>query len=623
MRSPVVVALVAAVLLIVAPSASATPPSADGVRAYAYDVALAWQGHQLAGGAVADPLRGGAGLSNYGTLLLADVQIRAAADRNDAAAAARAAEIPAAAAAHSVPSDPFNLFAGAAVQGTLAVHGELGLNLGPWVGDMARQGPAAAGGCLAVAWCYNNWRLVWAAGAAQALTVSDTGLSDDDVSALRGQIAAAVRMAAENAGPVIRAAGRPARVLADPESPTPAYHVFSAYMLERVYAAAPWAFDAAALRLREHVGAYALALMAPDGQLAAYGRSLEQSWVLAAAAALGARRVQAGGPDAAMWARFSDRALNRLQRLHPRMADGTLPIVPALRWRPDPAIMDGYASMPQYNGLTVWLLADAAAYWPSASAPRAALPADRPGMLADDLAGSGLIWGRSDDVWWMIAGRSTGRDPRYDQGIVAVKTREAGAWVDQLAARPRSDGSDGRSAGAWRLRAGGRLNSLKLDAAAGTGRRIKLSGRWIPDRPARGRAPRAAVWDLVARHGRLNVDVDVAAGQEIAATFWLPSRLARGIGAEGTRGRVRWGTCRWAASGLACPRRVTWSGPGVGLLTIGAAGRAQSAAPAAEGQRPFGRVCGTLRCDPVSPAVYVLSASASARLLRGLQLLRR
>ena len=126
-----------------------------------------------------------------------------------------------------------------------------------------------------------------------------------------------------------------------------------------VHGALPAAFGPAALRLRAQAGRFALAQMAPDGDLAYAGRSDEESWVLAAAAALGARRAEEAGPDAPRWRTFADRALARLWREHPLLADGTIPIVPGLHRRWEDGMLDPYAQMAQYNGLTLWLLDDA------------------------------------------------------------------------------------------------------------------------------------------------------------------------------------------------------------------------------------------------------------------------
>ena len=85
-------------------------------------------------------------------------------------------------------------------------------------------------------------------------------------------------------------------MFSDPGSQPLAYHLFSTVLLEHVYQADPGVFDAASLAIREQAGNFALSLMAPDGQLTHSGRSAEQSWVLGAAADLGALRAGEGGP---------------------------------------------------------------------------------------------------------------------------------------------------------------------------------------------------------------------------------------------------------------------------------------------------------------------------------------
>ena len=126
-------------------------------------------------------------------------------------------------------------------------------------------------------------------------------------------------------------------------------------------------------------------------------------------------------------------------------------------------MLDPYAQMAQYNGLTLWLLDDAAAHWPAASAPRAPLPADGE-LLVSDLGGTGLVWGRHGDVWWAVSGRRTAADPRYQQGVVAVKAIAAGGARDLLAARPR----DGRPSSAWLLTARSRQARFVARSVSGT-----------------------------------------------------------------------------------------------------------------------------------------------------------
>ena len=125
-------------------------------------------------------------------------------------------------------------------------------------------------------------------------------------------------------------------MLSDPGSQPLAYHLFSTILLEQIFRADPSVFDPASLAVREQAGNFALSLMAPDGQLTHSGRSAEQSWVLAAAADLGALRAREGGPLASAWRAFAERAMTRLTSLHGTFADGTIPVVPGLLDLPEP-----------------------------------------------------------------------------------------------------------------------------------------------------------------------------------------------------------------------------------------------------------------------------------------------
>jgi hypothetical protein len=80
--------------------------------------------------------------------------------------------------------------------------------------------------------------------------------------------------------------------------------------------------------------------------------------------------------------------------------------------------------MTQYNGLTLTMLEDAMANWPEA-VPALALPADGP-YLVSDLAGSGLLWGRSKDLWWAFAA-----------GLAQGPAQRAGSGGDQGRERDR------------------------------------------------------------------------------------------------------------------------------------------------------------------------------------------
>ena len=365
-------------------------------------------------------------------------------------------------------------------------------------------------------------------------------------------------LAVHAAGPPVRVEGGTARVLSDPPDNPLAYHLFSAYMLERVHDALPAAFGPSALQLRAEAGRYALALMAPDGDLAYAGRSDQESWVLAAAAALGARRAAEAGPDAAQWRTFADRALDRLWREHSLLGDGTIPIVPGLRFTWNASMLDAYAQMAQYNGLTVWLLADAAAHWPAADAPRAPLPADRP-MLVDDLRGTGLVWGRVRDLWWAVSGRRSGAGARYDQGIVAVKPITRSGPVDVVAARPRS----GHPSGAWTLKTPRGRARFIARTVSGRAARATLRGTWHLQS---GRTWRPATWTITARVGQARRHNRPAAARAPRRGGVDDERRAEDLRPRRDRCPERARTP--SASGLACPHVTAWHRRGRAILQV-------------------------------------------------------
>lgn len=516
------------------------------------DVATGTVGERVAPGAHATPGR------NYGTFMLAGAQLRTARATGDGALAQAAGAIVAgilAQHAGGAPNDPFNQLAAA----TLLTDGRAGkLPADAWAGlrepleaMIGRIGPFTGHG-FADPSVYDNWRLVWAAAAVQ---IAAAGLSADPA-ALRAEVARIVNeLAPANGGPLIRTPYGPGKALSDPPDQPLAYHLLSAVLLERIRAADPSVFGPEAAQLRERVGNYALTLMAPDGDLTLAGRSNQQSWVLAAAADLGALRASEGGPQAGAWRAFAERALDRLVRVHGTFADGTLPVVPGLRLQGDPAITDAYSSLSQYNGLTLFLLNHAAEHWPEA-VPAGALPGDGD-LLASDLApgGPSLVWGRAGGVWWAIQGRQTGEDSRTTQGVVALKTRtRSGRWRDRLATRPIRV----RPKTNWVLHTRRGDAHLALTRASGRGAHAVLKGRWVL---SGGRTYRSARWDVRAARGHLTVVTEpLRKGERLQAGLWAPG----GVTARSSRA----GACTVSASGRACARRLQWRGGKRARLTL-------------------------------------------------------
>jgi hypothetical protein len=500
---------------------------------------------------------------NYGTFLLADAQLRT----GDSALADTAV-------AHVLglinrngarpPGDPFNQFAAASIlsdgrAGRLAAYERVRVPIERMVAQFA---PFTGHG-FADPSVYDNWRLVWAAAAiriAASGLVGDPGSIAEHPARLRAEVARIVsELVPAHAGPPVRTPYGTGRVLSDPGRQPNAYHVFSAVLLEHIFETDPTVFSAAALAVREAAGRYALALMAPDGQLTHSGRSMEQSWVLAAAADLGAIRASQGGPQARDWRAFADRAMGRLVRVHGTFADGTTPVVPGLRHRPDHQIADHYSSSSQYNGLSLYLIQHAAAYWPdiAAGAPTST-------GLSADLApgGAGLVWGHAGNVWWAIQGwRAAGDDSRYSQGIVSVKVRTGGRWRELLASRPHR----GKPSSDWRLKTRRGTARLALTRATGSGARAVLSGHWH----VRGRRVRSARWAVYVRDGALHVTTErVRRGERVVAAVWAPpgaKRIETSANAKASAARA----CTVTASGRACALRIRAHRAGRVRVTFG------------------------------------------------------
>ncbi len=550
-----------ALLFVCVPAARAgtQSTSAETLSGYIARVARAWIPYTTADGRVEDPLNPGDTGDNYGVILLADAMLRVARQTDDDALESAGVRIVDSALTLPVPSDPFNLLAIAAT-----IHdGRAGdFPAGAWqriaepLELLAGQiGPPTAADCLTELGCYSNWRLVWAAGAALLMAdgvPGDAGSLAGERASVDRQIKADLRLAVADAGAPLRTVPTldgPARELSDPGAEPPAYELFSTFMLQLIGEADPRAIVPSARRLAAAANRYALEQMAPDGQLSLAGRSLDESWVQAAAAALGAAHASDEPAGAGVWRAFAQRACAYLLSAYPLQPSGLLPIVPGLDFDFSPSIVDGYAALNQYEGLTLWLLSDALEHWPGSDPPQAPLPADAKRMLADDLAASGLVWGRSGAVWWELSGRSTSGDPREAQGLVAIKVHRAGGWRDLLALRPIQRG---RSS-VWTLGlAHGGTATPAFERVRGTGARTTLSGSYRrPD----GRLLASTTWTLSTTPMGIHVSMSVPARASLHTTVWLSSAEPR-LSAPGAK-RVA-DKCTVTASGPACPVTISW-----------------------------------------------------------------
>ncbi|MFZ2113489.1 MAG: hypothetical protein WAU77_07135 [Solirubrobacteraceae bacterium] len=552
--------------------------SAGELSSYITSVARAWEPYTTADGRVADPLNPADTGDNYGVILLADVMLKQAKGSGDSGLESTGERILSSALTLPIPNDPFNLLAIAAV-----IHdGEQGLFpasvwgtlQAPLMWRAGQIGPPTESSCLTEPGCYGNWRLVWAAGAALLLSDHIEG-EPESLSVTPASVSAQIRtnleLAVTHAGAPLQSlasgelrahakpgapvaltsspAGGIARELSDPGSEPVAYELFSTFMLESIGESDPQAIGQTVSKLRRQADRYALEMMAPDGQLSLSGRSLDQSWVQAAAAALGARRAAVEPANAAMWRAYAQRAVSYLQAAYPLRPSGLLPIVPGLDFDWSPSIMDGYAALNQYEGLTLWLLSDALAKWPQPGTPEVSLPADNRELLVDDLASSGLVWGRSGNVWWELAGRATSNDQRGAQGLVAAKLSDISGWRDLLALRPIHS----ESSSAWALTyADGTVATPAFTGVHGTGRKVLLLGRY---RAVGGRVLGRVSWTLSATAAGVKLGMSMPAKTTLHTTIWLTPEHQH-LAATGAT--IKHGACAVTASGGACPVTIYW-----------------------------------------------------------------
>jgi hypothetical protein len=556
--------------------------SADRLDLYTAGIARAWEPFTTVDGRVSDPLDPADTGDNYGVVMLADVMLKIARRNGDSALEETGERILKSALTLPVANDPFNLLAIAAT----IRDGEAGeLPAGVWerisapLAHRAGQiGAPTEATCLIVPGCYDNWRLVWSAGAALLMAdgvIGQPGSLAGSKDYVARQIKEDLALAVTHAGAQLKMLGPPtpgalpssgpARELSDPGAEPAAYELFSSFMLELVGEADPEAIGPKVGRLRRQADRYALDMMAPDGQLSLSGRSLDQSWVQAAAAALGARRARLDPTNVTAWREYSDRALSYLLGAYPLEPDGLLPIVPGLGLQWDPSIVDAYAAMNQYEGLTLWLLSDALSHWPPPETPRTALPADAPMSLFDDLASSGLVWGRKGNVWWELSGLGKGADPRSAQGLVAVKVADGSVWRDLLALRPRGGGPSS----AWTLTlAHGGTATPEFTKARGSGGKAVLTGVY---RRANGHRLARAKATLLTTPRGIKLIVAVPPKATLHTAVWLAGGSAGahvgGVHVEDATTATQ--ACTVTASGLACPVTISWGRQRSAVLEVG------------------------------------------------------
>jgi hypothetical protein len=587
------IASISVLLLACVPVARATQPAVSGTRLTAYldGVTRAWVPYTTADGRVRDPLKPADTGDNYGVIMLADVMLKVAKRTGDSELEATGIDILNSALTLPAPNDPFNLLAIAAVirdgqRGEFPASSweQLAAPLASLAGQIE---PPRGRSCLTKPTCYSNWRLVWSAGAALLQDdhlVGQPGSLAQESGFVSAQIKADLQLAVNHAGTLLQTSVAPgaepergarspalttaglggrARELSDRGAEPPAYELFSAFLLELLDEASPSSITPAVARLQSQSDRYALDMMAPDGQLSLAGRSLDQSWVQAAAAALGARRAALEPALAGVWRAYAERAISYLLNAYPLRSDGLLPIVPGLSLDWSPSIMDSYAALNQYEGLTLWFLSYALDRWPSTQAQAAPLPDDSKSLVADDLSSSGLVWGRAGSVWWELSGRSTSGDPRAAQGLVAVKVNGPEGWRDLLALRPIHS----RASSKWILQSPHGVRATPTFARVrGTGGAVVLLGRY--EGPG-GHEVAHVSWTLDTGQQGVRLSMSMPAGAALHTTVWLTPRASHQLLAPGAS--IERGACLVSASGVACPVTIDWRDQPTATLEIGSA----------------------------------------------------
>jgi hypothetical protein len=170
-------------------------------------IARAWEPYTTSDGRIEDPLDPADTGDNYGVILLADVMLKVARRTGDSALEAAGERIVASALTLPVPNDPFNLLAIAA-----AIHdGQAGdfpaaawaQVAAPLVQRAGQIAPPREATCLTEPTCYDNWRLVWSAGASLLLSENIGGIPGSLTSGAvptAAQISDDLAMAVKHAG---------------------------------------------------------------------------------------------------------------------------------------------------------------------------------------------------------------------------------------------------------------------------------------------------------------------------------------------------------------------------------------------------------------------------------------
>ena len=290
-------------------------------------------------------------------------------------------------------------------------------------------------------------------------------------------------------------------LLSDAPDNPPAYHEFSLALFSKSVALLGPDAETSARDVLDRMGRATWALMAPDGDVSWFGRSQEQSWTLAMAAAglLTTSRVKGiDPPDAERLRAAAARALLRLSSPDYVSARFGLWIAPAFTSASIGAArpgLDPYAAAASYTGLTMlgleWVAEDLNGALPT---PSVGIGADEAvlGLRLGHTPGSFIVL-RKGPVWMSVkqapASKSAySKDLRYGEGLNGLEVLRGGVWDRILPPRPKTAADEAQPAGpvvrvgraigrpvGHALRVVGEEIVMQVDYETTSGRRVALS----------------------------------------------------------------------------------------------------------------------------------------------------
>lgn len=406
------------------------------------------------------------------------------------------------------------------------------------IGRPSAEGVLAA--CMADPKCFHNHE---AAEDLADLELLDTGLRSTlpsaklyDREALRRRVLLKIngdvtQSVGENGRTTWPGLERPLGMLSDTGQWANAYHALSTSMLAAMVARlGPRATPNTRGKLR--ITADTLdALMAPDGDVAYFGRRNEQSWALAATVSAGetAAAVLNDRRGAERWVGMADKAFDRIEKVHVRGPLGLQPLPrPYSGIEAYPGGVD--ANVAVSSGLTAFLLNQAAdVAGRNRGVKPAELPASREGwFLQPDQSGFAAV--RHGDLWYAIHRRPITSDPRFDFGLQSLKRKRAdGSWEDLVHAHPLTHGKTVNSTGPVITYKSKRYVPWGSSIDVRPGGVVEVHGDW---RYLRGAT--VGAWlrkDVTFRFepvkNGISLSFPVKSGDNVRMTAYLPSGQAR------------------------------------------------------------------------------------------------